>query len=102
MPPRARSNVVTFLAGADVALSVSMTLTSTALGVFMTPFLSSALAGTLVPVDPAALFRDIVAVVIVPILLGIGLKAAAPRAVGRVARVAPPVATVVISMITAR
>lgn len=100
--PPPRSNVVTFLAGADVALSVAMTLTSTLGAVVATPWLTKLLAGTLVPIDAVALFRDIVAVVILPVVLGIGLNTAAPKAVAKVANVAPPVATIVISLITAR
>ena len=45
------SNVATFIAHGDVALSVLMTTASTLGAIFMTPLLTQFLAGTLVPVD---------------------------------------------------
>ena len=45
------SNVATFIAHGDVALSVLMTTASTLGAIFMTPLLTQTLAGTLVPVD---------------------------------------------------
>ena len=54
-PGGVASNVVTFLAQADVPLSVAMTTVSTLLAVVATPALTRILVGTLVPVDPSAL-----------------------------------------------
>ena len=54
-PGGVASNVVTFLANADVPLSVAMTTVSTLAAVVTTPLITRALVGTLVPVDPAAL-----------------------------------------------
>ena len=45
------SNVATYIAHGDVALSVLMTTASTLGAIFMTPLLTKLLAGTLVPVD---------------------------------------------------
>lgn len=45
------SNVATYIAHGDVALSVLMTTASTLGAIFMTPLLTKFLAGTLVPVD---------------------------------------------------
>lgn len=45
------SNVATYIAHGDVALSVLMTTASTVGAIFMTPFLTKFLAGALVPVD---------------------------------------------------
>ena len=45
------SNVATYIAHGDVALSVLMTTASTIGAIFMTPILTKLLAGTLVPVD---------------------------------------------------
>ena len=49
------SNLVAYLAKADVALSVLMTACSTMLAVVVTPLLTSALAGTIVQVDSGGL-----------------------------------------------
>lgn len=45
------SNVATYIANGDVALSVLMTTASTLGAILMTPLLTKLLAGTLVPVD---------------------------------------------------
>ena len=50
-PPLQASNVATYIAHGDVALSVLMTTASTLGAIFMTPLLTKLLAGTLVPVD---------------------------------------------------
>ena len=54
-PGGTASNVVTFLARADVALSVMMTTVSTLAAAVATPLLTQLLVGTLVPVDALAL-----------------------------------------------
>ena len=50
------SNVATYIAHGDVALSVLMTTASTLGAIIMTPLLTKTLAGTLVPVDAKASF----------------------------------------------
>ena len=57
-PGGTASNVVTFLANADVALSVMMTTVSTFAAVIMTPLLTKTLVGAMVPVDAKALFMS--------------------------------------------
>lgn len=99
-PGGTASNVVTFIAGADVALSVAMTLTSTVSAAVVTPFLTQALAGTLVPIDAWALLKDIVAVVLLPTALGLLLNTTAPKIIASISTVAPPLATLVIALIT--
>lgn len=55
-PGGTASNIVSYIAQADVALSVAMTSCSTVLAVVMTPLLTQLLAGTLVSVDGLGLF----------------------------------------------
>ena len=64
------SNVIAFLAKADVALSVTMTCCSTLLSPFLTPFAMKVLAGCFVEIDVAKMMVEILKVVIVPILAG--------------------------------
>ena len=52
--PTQASNVATYIAHGDVALSVLMTTASTLGAIFMTPLLTALLAGQLVPVDAKA------------------------------------------------
>lgn len=100
-PGGTASNVVTFLAGADVGLSVTMTACSTLLAAVMTPTLTALLAGTRVDVDAMGLFRSTVQVVIVPVVAGVLLNRFAPRLSRAVQPVAPVVAVAVIVLIVA-
>ncbi len=65
------SNVITFLAKADVALSVTMTCCSTLLSPFLTPLAMKLLAGCFVKIDAMQMMVEILKVVIVPILAGL-------------------------------
>lgn len=65
------SNVMTYLAGGDVALSVSLTLTSTLLGVVLTPLLISFYAGASVEVDSLGMVISIGQIVVLPIIAGL-------------------------------
>ena len=69
-PGGTSSNVMTYLAKGDVALSVGMTSVSTILAPFLTPLLTYMLAGQTVDVDMMSMFLSIVKVVILPIVLG--------------------------------
>ncbi len=64
------SNVIAFLAKADVALSVTMTCCSTLLSPFVTPLAMKVLAGRFVEIDAASMMVDILKVVVVPIAAG--------------------------------
>ena len=64
------SNVIAFLAKADVALSVTMTCCSTLLSPFVTPLAMKVLAGRFVAIDAASMMVEILKVVIVPIAAG--------------------------------
>ena len=98
-PGGTASNVIAYLARADVALSVTLTALSTALAVLMTPILTALLAGSRVDVPAAGLLLSTVQVVIVPVAAGALLKWRFPRAVDRVLPIAPLVAIVAISLI---
>ena len=98
-PGGTASNVIAYLARADVALSVTLTALSTLLAVAMTPLLTALLAGGRVDVPVGGLLLDTVQVVLLPTAAGAALKWRFPRAVGRVLPVAPLVAVVAISLI---
>ncbi|KAH1120704.1 hypothetical protein J1N35_003864 [Gossypium stocksii] len=69
-PGGTASNIVTYLARGNVALSVLMTAASTLSAVILTPSLTSMLAGQYVPVDAAALLISTLQVVLLPVLGG--------------------------------
>lgn len=101
-PGGTASNIVTYLAGANVALSVTMTMVSTIAAVALTPLLTGWLAGTLVPVDAAGLFFSTAQVVIAPLCLGLLLHHFAPKFTFRfVQPVAPLLSGLVVAMICA-
>ena len=70
-PGGTASNVITYLAKGDLALSVGMTATSTLLAPVLTPLLVWLMAGTMVNVDTIGMLLSIVYVVIAPIVLGL-------------------------------
>jgi len=100
-PGGTASNVVTFLARANVALSVLMTLASTLAAIVMTPLLTKWLAGTYVPVDAWGLFVSVIQIVLLPVLLGLTLHHLTPRLVKAVLPVAPLISVLAIVMICA-
>ena len=69
-PGGTASNVITYLAKGDLALSVGMTATSTVLAPLLTPSLTWLMADTFVDVDAVGMLLSIVYVVIVPIIGG--------------------------------
>ena len=100
-PGGTASNVIAFLARADVALSVTMTAVSTLLAVLMTPALTQALAGSHVDVPAGGLLLDTVQVVVLPVVAGALIKWRFPVASQRILPVAPLVAVVAITLIAA-
>src|SRR5690606_16541353 len=69
-PGGVASNVITYLAGGNVALSVTLTATSTMLSPFLTPLAMTLLAGTYIELDAAAMMWSIVQLIIAPIVAG--------------------------------
>lgn len=65
------SNLMVYLARGNVALSVTMTFTSTLLAPLATPMLMSNLAGTFVPIDAIQMMFSILNMIIVPVVAGL-------------------------------
>ena len=78
-PGGTASNVITYLAKGDLALSVGMTATSTLLAPLLTPLLVWLMAGTMVEVDTVGMLLSIVYVVIAPIIAGLLCQHFLPR-----------------------
>ena len=100
-PGGTASNVVTYLARANVALSVLMTMCSTFGAIVLTPLLTKWLAGTLVPVDAWGLFLSTVKIVLAPLIVGVALNRYVPRFVSGILPVAPLVSVLTITLICA-
>ncbi len=95
-PGGTASNVMSYLARADVALSVSLTILSTLFAVFMTPGLTWLLVGQSVPVDVGGMLLSMVRIVLIPIALGVTINALFGRQVERIKRFLPVLATAAI------
>lgn len=100
-PGGTASNVVTYIARADVPLSVLMTTCTTLGAVLLTPLLTKLLAGRLVPVDAQGLFLSTLQVVVLPVAAGVGVNRFLPGVVRAVLPVAPLVSVVTIALVCA-
>lgn len=73
-PGGASSNIVAYLARGNVALSITMTSVSTLLAPLLTPVLVWLLAGKYLPVDFWAMFKQVLQMVLAPVLLGMAAR----------------------------
>ncbi|KAF7112666.1 hypothetical protein RHSIM_RhsimUnG0206100 [Rhododendron simsii] len=89
-PGGTASNIVTYIARGNVALSVLMTAASTLSAVIMTPFLTAKLAGQFVAVD---------AVVLLPVLAGAFLNQYFQSLVKFVSPLMPPIAVATVAVL---
>ncbi len=98
-PGGTASNVITYLAKGDLALSVGMTCVSTILAPFLTPLLTWLLVGASVNVDVLSMFWSIVKVIILPISVGLVIKRFFAEATKAVTAYLPAVSSIVIVLI---
>ena len=98
-PGGTASNVITYLAKGDLALSVGMTMTSTVLAPVLTPLITWMMAGTFVHVDALSMFFSIVQVVILPIVVGFVIQKYCPRFTSRAVGYLPAFSSVAITFI---
>jgi len=99
-PSGVASNVMTFLARGDVALSVTVSTVNTILAPVLTPFLFIWLAGSRIEVDPSSILLDIVKIVIIPVAIGACLRAFASNAMDKVSPFVPLVSVLAIMITT--
>jgi len=88
-PGGTASNVISYLAKADVALSVTMTSISTLLAPLMTPLLTAWLVGNRMPVDGAAMAKNILLMVLAPVLGGFIVRFVAGKFVEKILPLLP-------------
>ncbi len=98
-PGGTASNVITYLAKGDLALSVGMTATSTVLAPILTPLLTWLMAGTFVDIDTLGMIRSIVYVVIAPIVLGFLIQHYLPNLTKRAVDYLPAFSSVMIALL---
>ena len=100
-PGGTASNVISYLAKGDVALSVTMTSISTLLAPFMTPLLTKWLAGQYMPVDAKSMALAIVQIVLIPVIAGIVVRMLAGRYVEKILPALPWISVLGISYVLA-
>ena len=100
-PGGTASNVITYLAKGDLALSVGMTGVSTLLAPLLTPLLTWALAGKSVNVDVVGMLLSILWVVILPIVIGLSVKAIWPKFTEKAVDYLPAISSITIAVTVA-
>ncbi len=100
-PSGTASNVVTYLARGDVALSVSVATVSTVLAPLITPPLTLLLAGEYLPVDAGSMMTDILKTVLLPVVAGVVVRLLLGRFVDRVLPVLPWLSALTVAVIVA-
>jgi len=100
-PGGTASNVIAYLAKAEVALSVSMTACSTLAAIFMTPFLTFQFSGSYLDIPAAGLFYSTLKVVLLPITMGVLVNRYLPKTTLKILPFAPPSAVFLICLIVA-
>lgn len=100
-PGGTASNVIAFLAKANVALSVAMTTCSTLAAIVLTPLLTTLLSGSSLEVDAWGLFYSTLKVVLLPVALGVILNNYFTSLTKRIIPFAPPIAVLLIVLIVA-
>lgn len=100
-PGGTSSNVMTFLAKGNTALSVTITSCTTLLAPFVTPALIYLLASEWLPVSFMAMFMSVIKVVLIPIVLGIVAQFLFRPIVEKSIDILPTVSVIAIVMIVA-
>ncbi len=98
-PGGTASNVVAYLSGGNVPLSVSMTFLSTIIAVLISPFLISLYLDQVVEVDRLALFISLLKITFFPLVAGLFVNRFFQKVVKRVEPSLPVVALMSICVI---
>lgn len=100
-PGGVASNVITYVARANVPLSVTLTACSTLLSPLATPLAMRLLAGRDVPINAGEMFWSIVWVILAPVVAGLVINRFAPGFARRLAGALPPIAMTAICLVVA-
>lgn len=100
-PGGTASNVLTYLARADVALSVLLTLCSTLLAPLATPALVELILGQRIEIDFLGMMRSVFWIVVFPLMDGLILRRILKHRLAPVQRFLPSLSILVISLVIA-
>lgn len=98
-PGGTSSNVISYMAGGDLALSVTMTTVSTLLAPILTPAITYLLIQETVSFSPFGMFVSILQVVILPIALGLVIRTILRETADTIEEYMPAVSSIAISCI---
>lgn len=98
-PSGLASNVMSYLAKANLALSITMTSITTLMAPFITPMLMKLLAGPMIEIDVLSMMLDIAKMIILPIALGLVLNKLAGGKLRLLEKILPAVSMMGIALI---
>ena len=99
-PGGTASNVMTYLARGDVALSVSMTLTTTFLAPVVTPLLTYWLAGERIDISLSAMMLSIAQIVLAPVILCLAMNHFLSGVTKKIQPLLPLISSVAVALIS--
>ena len=100
-PGGTSSNVMTYLAKGNTALSVACTTISTLLSPLLTPTIFYVLASQWLDIDASAMFLSVLKIVLFPIFLGLVVRALFKKVIEQASRTMPLVSVISIVLILA-
>jgi BASS family bile acid:Na+ symporter len=94
------SNMISYLAKANVALSVIMTLASTMMSFVFTPLWCSLLVGKRVPVNKLEMSLSALQLVVAPVVIGVLIRWRLPRTADKIGAWGPTIAVVAFTLVS--
>lgn len=94
------SNMIAYLARANLALSVVLTICSTILAFFFTPMWTSLLAGNRVEVDVVQMSLSALQLTVAPVAIGVLIRWLLPKTADRMGACGPTVAVIAFTLVT--
>jgi len=99
VPGAMASNVISYLASADVAYSVALTSLSTFLSPLLTPFFTYIFAHTFIQIKFWQMFFSIIKMVILPLILGMGTRYIFGKRIEKISKIFPAFSSIFIAFI---
>ncbi|MGC8846864.1 MAG: bile acid:sodium symporter family protein [Candidatus Hydrogenedens sp.] len=98
-PGAMASNVISYMAGADVAYSVALTSTSTLLSPILTPLCTYIFGSVYISVPFWGMFMSIIKMVIIPLMVGFAIRYLLKERINRIIDIFPALSSLCIAFI---
>ena len=99
VPGAMASNIISYLAKADVAYSISLTTSSTFLSPVLTPFFTYIFASSFIKINFWQMFFSILRMVVIPVILGLTIKSLLKEKIKNIINIFPAFSTIFIAFI---